>query len=405
MIELNILIYTISILIISSDYFRYAFNFPFFDRIAILISLGVFFVSVCVFQRKITSFFKGYLVLIIFYISLVTIKSIYQGSPISAISYEVFKITTFLFFIPFFSVLHRHEAIKALNSFVNIVLFYYSLNLIFMILQVVINDNIVSLVGIPAEIYQDSQKAGRPMGLFGNLPALALSAVCIYVLVDQFFKDANVNSAKNLKIVLILTVFISTSKIAIIIMVLYYFIKNIDDNLIIKILPVSFFLGVVSFYLINNELFLNKIEQLNNLISLGDSFLLADLSMVDWRFYCYILASKIFFDNPFGLGLGTWGDFSATLNPDTSYDYLKVYMSDSAISHLLAEQGFLLFIYLIIILYPMLVTKSKCFLYWSLIAFLSFITTMGFSDTTWPTIYAFCFALTANLHLKVEKND
>lgn len=402
---MNALIYTISIFIISSDYFRYAFNFPFLDRIAVLISLTVFFVSISVFKRRITAFFKGYLVIIIFYISIMTIKSIYQGSSIAAISYEFFKISTFLFFIPIFSVLHRHEAIKALNFFVNVALVYYTLNLVFMILQITISDSIVSLIGMPAEIYQDSQKAGRPMGLFGNLPALALSAVCIYVLVEQFYQDLNANNAKVLKIILMLTIFLSTSKIAIITMILYYFVKNIEGNFIFRMLPVSFFLGVVSLYLINNELFLNKIEQLNNLMSLGDSFLLADLSMVDWRFYCYILAVKIFFDNPFGLGLGTWGDFSATLNPNASYDYLKVYMSDSALSHLLAEQGLLLIIYLVIILYPMLVTKSRCFLYWSLIAFLSFITTMGFSDTTWPTIYAFCFALTANLHLKAGKND
>ncbi|WP_206747417.1 hypothetical protein, partial [Vibrio breoganii] len=72
---------------------------------------------------------------------------------------------------------------------------------------------------------------------------------------------------------------------------------------------------------------------------------------IDWRFENILLSLRIFSENVFGLGLGTWGDFSATFNTKL-IEYPIVTMSDSATSHQLAEQGVFIVLYYIILIYP-----------------------------------------------------
>lgn len=390
------LMYVISTFVITADYFRFAFYLPILDRLAVILSLVFFFVAVIVNKRKIKLNSKGFLPIILFYILTTLFISIVNEVPIKAYSYEIFKLLTFLSFFPIFSILNKWEKLKFLKVFCKVACVFIALNMLIMLFQILAGDAIVSIFGMPSEIYNDSQKSGRPMGLYGNLPALSISALCVYILIDIF--KVYLGDKKTHKLILISTVILSTSKVAILILVSYWLIKCIGRKIIINILPIVSLIIIFLMYIENNDLFLNKLDQINAILMLGDSFLLADLSMVDWRFYCYILAFSIFLGNPFGLGLATWGDLSSSLNDNITHEYFKVYMSDSAYSHLLVEQGIFLILYMFIIFYPFIIYKVRVIFYWPMVATISFLTTMGFSDTTWPTVFSFCFSLTIYLY-------
>ncbi|ODP99264.1 O-antigen ligase family protein [Salinivibrio sp. SS2] len=387
---MSYVMYLISILLISSDYFRFALNIPFMDRISVGISLVVFLYCVLIKRRKFKVLSFGFLSLLIAYYSFIVFYSLVKGNSIPAVVYGTVKISTFLFFMPLFSVLTSSELKSAVRIFVNVSIVYLSFNLFVMCLQIIFGDSIVSLFGMPAEMYNSTMKSGRPMGLYGNLPALSLSAVCLYVLIDGFFPELCQYKLK--KIILLTTIILSTSKIAILILAMYFLFKYLKIKGVLKLVYIVVLFSSLVAYALNNELFVDKFVQLGRIISLGDNFYAADLTLVDWRFYCYVLAIQIFFDNPLGLGLATWGDFSSTLNSNITHNYTLVNMSDSAYSHLFVEQGVFVFLYLFVIMYPCLKKKDRRVLFFPAIAFVSFISTMGFSDTTWPAIYAFCLS-------------
>ncbi|WP_426207110.1 O-antigen ligase family protein [Providencia sp. PROV272] len=273
-------------------------------------------------------------------------------------------------------------------------IFYFTINLLIMILQLVFGDHFVSLFLMPTEMYDDTQKAGRVMGLYGNLPALSMSALCLFILFDQNISLFKKKHSSKIKLIFSLTIIISTSKIALISLGIYYSLKYRKKLITARIFPIIILSIVFIIYLLYEPRFINKLDQLEYIISLRENLNSAQLGHVDWRFYCYLLAISIVSQNPFGLGLGTWGDFSSTLNNQITHTYFQVYMSDSAYAHIFVEQGIFSFLYFLIILYPTIVARKKDTYIWPIIALVSFISTMGFSDTSWPAIFAICYGFT-----------
>ncbi|OOF31713.1 O-antigen ligase family protein [Salinivibrio proteolyticus] len=387
---MSFIIYLISILLVSADYFRFALSIPFMDKLAVGLSFTVFIYFVLIKKRNCKVLSVGFLSLLIAYFSFIVIYSVFKGSSLFAVLYGVIKILTFVFFMPLFSVLNTKETLNTIRIFVNVCIVYLTVNLFVMCLQVIYGDTIVSVFGMPADMYDSTMKSGRPMGLYGNLPALSLSAVCLYVLIDSLFPQSFRYRVK--KLVLLVTTVLSTSKIAILILVVYFLMKHLKSRGTSKLLYIGITCTAFIIYALNNDLFINKFVQLGEIIRLGENFYSADLNLVDWRFYCYVLAIKIFIENPLGLGLATWGDFSSILNSNINHGYTIVNMSDSAYSNLFVEQGVFAFFYFLIIIYPCIKRNDMKTNFFPIIAFISFISTMGFSDTTWPTIYAFCFS-------------
>lgn len=397
---MKFIFYIISFCVISSDYFRFAFSFPYMDRFALLCSFS-FFIYRIVKNKRINVSVKGYGWIIFIYFLVCFFVSINGESSVASFCYELVKLLGFLFFIPFLSVLTNKE-IKLLISVFLRVFFYFSvLNFLIMLSQMVFGDHVVGYLFMPTDMYDNSQKANRAMGLYGNLPALSLSALCCYIFIDNY--SAKVFFINKLKIVLFLTVMLSTSKIAMIIFVVYESIKRLNKNILVKIIPVIICMCCFVYLLSFNQLFQDKLTQIELLYNMKDYISSISSSDVDLRFYCYTLAYIIFSNHPFGLGLGTWGDYSSRLNNDLEHGYQQIYMTDSAFTHIIVEQGIFILLYFFIIWYPIFQNRKSKIKYFAILATISFFTTMGFSDTTWPSIFSFFFA--TSLYMDKIKND
>lgn len=388
------LYYFIFLVCFSSDYFRYAFGFSLIDKLIPLLILLLSFVYAAVNKRSIYVFADKYVYLVVFHISFLVFL---LSSDFFASSYEIFKLYIFLTFIPILSILNDVDFYNAQLCFKRVALFFLGLNLIIIVGQILIGPQIVKYIMMPTDIYEDTQKSGRWMGMFGNLPALSFTCLIVYVF-NEFTGWISAYK-KALRFICVLTVILSTSKSAMVILILLFlnnlfFNGEIKKNTVLKVLTLLFII-FVSFMLILDARFENKLDQLSYMLSSDILSYGVDFSYVDWRFLNYVQAIHIFMDNPFGLGLATWGDFSSTLNTHISHSYMQVDMSDSSISHLVVEQGIFVIIYFFIIIYPYLMQKNNLFSRsisgLLIVYYLSLFTTMGFSDTTWPMIFSFAY--------------
>ncbi|TKF48136.1 O-antigen ligase family protein, partial [Vibrio sp. F13] len=104
-----------------------------------------------------------------------------------------------------------------------------------------------------------------------------------------------------------------------------------------------------------------------------------DLRFIEGRIYFWIHALNIFQNNFFGLGLGTWGDFSSSFNPYVKSITAYNDSSDSALSHYLVEQGLFAILYLFIIYFSLKKSGSKVNSFF-IILFILFLTNSGFSQ-------------------------
>lgn len=391
---MNKLYYFIFGVCFSSDYFRYAFDFSLIDKFIPVFLLLLSFVYAIVNKRSFYVFADKYIYLIVFHILFFVF---FMSSDFLASSYEIFKLYIFLTFIPLLSILNNVDFYDAQLCFKRVALFFLGLNLIIIVGQILINPQIVKYLMMPTEIYDDTQKSGRWMGVFGNLPALSFTCLIVYVF-NEFTCWVGAYK-KILRLICVLTIILSTSKSAIIILLLLYFVNlffndEVKNSTGLKI-SILLFIILVIIILISDARFGNKLEQFSYMLSSDVLRYGVDSSYVDWRFLNYVQAINIFIDNPFGMGLATWGDFSSTLNAHIVHSYMQVDMSDSAISHLVVEQGVFVIIYFFMIMYPYLLQRknlsNRSISNLLTVYYLSLFTTMGFSDTTWPIIFSFAY--------------
>lgn len=317
--------------------------------------------------------------------------------PIASL-YELFKIYTFLYFIPFFSIRNQGELTLKVNSFFMAFLLVYGINAVVIILQYLVDPSIILSLGMPERLINSSNKIGRWIGIYDNLPAFALSALLIYIFCDWF--GDSFKYKKAVKVLATASILISTSKLTIALFSSYYIyslakMNRISAFGIIKIMFLVLFLATLSSYVLYDRLF-DKVEQYTyfyQVIMDGGS---VNTSLIEYRLQNIFEGMKIFSQNMFGLGLGTWGDFSSTLNTN-SIPYTANHMSDSAFIHLLVEQGvFLVFYYLVMLSPCFFVDKQKRHKIIILFAvyFIASSASMGMSDSVWPLVFALLYAVT-----------
>jgi len=242
-----------------------------------------------------------------------------------------------------------------------------------------------------------AEKMNRMSGIFENVNVYGDLSLLVYL-----FNEMVPNKKKHniLKIVSIVSVLISTSKHAIVGLLLIIIFQNyklIYKN-IAKALYLIIFLFIVAnlAYFINKKNFDGKIKSYSYLFNKSDDFNSVDRGKIEYRGQNLLQSIEILKKNNFtGMGLGTWGDYSSTLNPNIEKNDRYNKMSDSSFLHIIVEQGFLAILYLMLIFsgYFSVGKQYKIFFKILMISYIIFITiTMGFSSGSWPIFFAYIYA-------------
>lgn len=376
------------------DYLSAALNVVIIDKI---LPLLLIFIGILT-TLKAESIAKPVFIIFIFLaIHFAIVISFLFVHPIASF-YELFKIYTFLYFIPIFCMQNERKLYLKVNSFFMAFLLIYGINLVVIILQYLIDPSIILNLGMPDRLINSSNKVGRWIGFFDNLPAFAISALLVYIFCDWF--GDSFKYKKAVKALAAVSVLISTSKLTIAMFSLYYIysmakINRISASGIIKIIILVTLLITLSSYVLYDRLS-DKIEQYTYFYQVIMHGGTVNTNLIEYRLQNIFEGIKIFSQNIFGLGLGTWGDFSSTLN-NNPIPYTENHMSDSAFIHLLVEQGvFLVFYYLVMLSPCFFVNKQKrqrVIILFN-VYFIATLASMGMSDSVWPLVFALLYAAT-----------
>ncbi|MDI6004325.1 O-antigen ligase family protein [Cobetia marina] len=382
--------FLVSLSIISSDYIRYSLGIGIVDKIVIFLIFmcGVINLIQNSKRVKVTT---GLLFIIfpIFIILLHSFYSLFFVSPM-AVLYEMFRLFYGIVFFIYISGLSGIQADKFVAGVLYAAVSFLIINSTIIMAQFIVSPDIIKYFGMPSVLWTSNEKIGRWIGLFGNLPAYSITLVVLFILSTIMgFKK------RSYYIFLAACIALSTSKTALIIFILVviflYFKPSLGKMLFITITTLA-----IGFMLYTDDSVANKIQQISNLIlsisnfsSSSHTFYTLDNS-IDWRFNNILTSINIFMNNGFGLGMGTWGDFSSTFNQKQLPSFIRpVDMADSYFAHLLAELGVISFIYifLVVIIVRKAIPNTRIFCALTTVIIFSFLTTMGFSDSVWPLYF------------------
>lgn len=368
----------------------------FTDELGILLvlCLGVY---ILLSLRKVQVYNKDFLIL--FPLLTLVYVFFYYETFISFV-YEYYKLFIFLVFLPvlkFFNAATLQRFLKLLHKLFLLVL---SINFVFIILQYITKNAILAKIGYSELRVSGWEKIGRYTGLFdvGTLGATAL----LILMLNEIGNKGN-KSHKHILILGVLSVIFSSSKASYAILILWifiYFRKQLLKHFLKIIAGVAAIGTVVFFY--TYEAIVSKIIQYQFFLENLYNPKIVNLANVEMRAMFWAQSIKIVQNNPFGLGLGTFGDASSKYNPEaykmpaSLWPDQFVYLSDSALSHVIAEQGITCLLYLFVLFFPLLKAHKNAKVYvYMLICFyfVQVIFTMGFSAGTWPLLFALLYAI------------
>lgn len=367
------------------------------DEIGIVL---VCFLSIyCLLIKRNVKLYNYHFVLFAFLLFVVYI--LFYFTTLVSFSYELYKLSIFLVFLPIIKEYQNEERYKVLaKKGLNLLVFFLKLNIFIILLQFIFGRDVLKYL-----LYSDlrlygSEGAGRLTGFMsiGTLGATSL----LVVLINDLFNKKNKSYLKIL-VLGVISVLLSTSKISYLILICWVLIKYWDllYKYFVKILVCLSFIVFSAFYLAKEAIY-SKIHQYSFLIRNIDDPSIINLATVEKRAMFIAKSISIFKENLFGLGFGTFGDTSSKFNPNNFkmakeyWEEESVYMSDSAFFHYLAEQGIVYVLMLFLIFYPYFKLKKghrKYFLMFYLFYILQSLVTMGFSVGTWPIIFAFIYGI------------
>ncbi|MFD2698168.1 O-antigen ligase family protein [Mesonia sediminis] len=377
------------------EIFNGIFQIGFTDELAILFTYFLGFILL--FAKKKIIIYQPEFIIIGAILSLVYLLFYYN--TFISFFYEYYKLFVFAAFIPLMSSINYNNFKKILTVLKKLFIGVLGLNLLFIILQIVTNNQVLAWVGYSELRVSGWEKVGRYTGLFdvGTLGATALMMLIINELSEK--KDKAYFILIGLSVISILASSSKTSYIIFFVWILIYFRKYLIKYILKITLGIILFLSIVIPY--TYEAILSKIKQYAYFIEMLDMPHLINLGVVEMRAMFWAQAIHIFKNNPFGLGFGTFGDASSKYNPEAYKMSAKlwperyVYLSDSSLAHLIAEQGVITFIYLFLISVPFFKAKKWSHLGWMMLVFylIQIPFTMGFSAGTWPFLFALGYAI------------
>ncbi|CAA6826921.1 MAG: Unknown protein [uncultured Sulfurovum sp.] len=308
--------------------------------------------------------------------------------------YELYKLLTFMIFIPLFMVLKRGTIFQIEDKLLKVVALFLMINTLIVILQYTINPYIINLFGIKIGMENIAFAAGRYSGLFSNPNNLGDLALLMFLL-NEIVRPEKYKLFRNIFMISVLT---SSSKHAIVILLLLFVYQNRDvvKKKFSKFLLGSILVFAATFftYSLNQKAFDSKIEQYVRLATVEDTSHIY-MGTVESRAR-KMLKGMVYVDEnfPLGTGLGTWGDGSSRLNADNPLKNPEP-MSDSAFIHLLVEQGIFILMYLFLMssgYFSVKKMQKKYFISLMIVYVLAIFPTMGMSSGAWPVIFAYLYA-------------
>ncbi|WP_141420489.1 O-antigen ligase family protein [Haloflavibacter putidus] len=389
----------VSIIALSLNFFGEILNGMFqlgvTDELAILLVYGMGFL-VLLLKHKL-KIYQPEFIIIFSVLSFIYLLFYYEN--FISFFYEYYKLMVFMCFIPFLNNFRIESISSLLLSLRRYFIFVLGFNFIFIILQIYTDNQILAAIGYSELRVSGWTKIGRFTGLFdvGTLGATAL----IMLLLNEM--PGKKNKAYYILLVLgILSILFSSSKTSYIIFIVWILIlyrRYLLKHFIKIAIAIASFIAIAIYY--TYDAIISKIEQYTYFFKSIEHPFLINLGVVEMRAMFWAQAIKIFLKHPFGLGLGTFGDASANYNPNAFkmspnlWPDRVVVLSDSSLSHLLAEQGLVALIYLLLVVYPLAKAKKlKTYAYMLLsFYFIQIPFTMGFSAGTWPLLFALAYAI------------
>ena len=374
--------------------------------LVVLIFLSFLFLCLTLKIKKINSMFFLFLII---YTSLLIIFCFYELIPFI---YEYYKLMIFAYFIFIFSIFHKKYFLFFDSFIIKMMLFILFFNFLIIIIQYLISPEIILYFGMSENLLLKSSRMGRWAGFFENPNNLADTALLCLIL--SLFVNTRVS--KYLLIVSTITILISTSKHAILVLILVFLINYRKKLLKLNFKTIFlFFALIVSLYLVylqNEKSIIDKIIYMEYFINNKNNLLFTAIdNSIDYRTQSFAIGLHYFLDFfPTGTGLGTWGDASSKfISHSIIPEKFIRSMCDSSFSHIIAEQGIFSILYFALLIYSYFIVYKHYRIYFIMLILFYFIViffTMGLSSYTWPYLFSYIYArlfYSKNIYL-IEKN-
>ncbi|WP_063656204.1 O-antigen ligase family protein [Aliivibrio fischeri] len=341
------------------------FNYAYTLSILMLVTLSLVVMLVNGFKTK-CFHLRIYAVIVFFILFFISTLNDDYFSLYSFL-YELFKLSTFFLVLSLISRISSNGHRKIIN----IVIVFLLLNFFILIFQNLFGVTFVEKFGLPI-VDKMQILYGRPNGLTENANVIGSFSFLSMVAFINFYEKKREFKYLIFVVLSFFIIMLSTSKTSILIALFY--LSFFMNNKLIRVFAIVLIFTLASYLYVNNVYGLES-----KVIRYIDGFNNFEATLlVEGRIRYWIIAIQIFIENPFGLGLGTWGDFSSSFNNKVVNSSLYTKTSDSALSHYLVEQGVFLLLYLHI-LYRYIPDFNKKGIFFISIV-LMFTTNFGFSQ-------------------------
>lgn len=212
------------------------------------------------------------------------------------------------------------------------------------LIQMIVGDSALILLGVPADYFGVAQTAGRYSGLILNLPLWSAMLLTRILLADNRLFPLDAWPASTFKKMLLYFLLILSGQKYVIICTILYLLTRTSRG--VRLSLVALLLVCVPLLQSSeNSQIADRVNQAGQIIDVGIPVLIAEADaeadypqfrFLDLRLNSWLYAWANIKAHPMGRGLGTWGDFSASLNATL---VTPVTLAETQWGHLIVEQG------------------------------------------------------------------
>lgn len=220
-----------------------------------------------------------------------------------------------------------------------------AINTIAVLAQVAFGNQILYRLGVPSDFFESPEKMGRYSGLILNLPLWSAMLFIRLLLADRKLFSRDPWHARPVHMVGLAGMLVLSGQKYVMICALLYLLMRFAPSmravLLVCLVLLAPLLGSSENYQIQD-----RVSQASQIVDSGVTALIREsdaeadypqFAFLDRRLNSWLYMWANLRVSGFGRGLGTWGDFSASLNPELRD---PVVLSESQWAHVLVEQGY-----------------------------------------------------------------
>jgi hypothetical protein len=219
-----------------------------------------------------------------------------------------------------------------------------AINGVMVLIQLIAGNAALSVLGVPADYFSSPEKAGRYSGLILNLPLWSAMLFARILLADSRLFPYDTWATTTPRKVLLYVLLILSGQKYVILCAILYLLTRASKGMRLSLLA----LLLVCMPLLEsseNSQIADRVNQAGQVVDAGVRVLIAEADadsdypqfrFLDLRLNSWLYAWANIQTYPLGRGLGTWGDFSASLNTTLA---TPVTLSETQWGHLIVEQG------------------------------------------------------------------